>query len=278
MDFAPAALARARTAPPAAAGREPWAPPELSLVCLDIDDTLIDCTAAIRRTLHALTGRDDLWPLWDLITEEHVALVVAGKLGYDVMHHRRTECFLAELGIFGDSAQVSAFEARRREILARSWRLFDDVLPCLEWLRAAGLQLAAVTNASGVHQRQKIAELGLAPFFDHVAIAGEVGVAKPDPVMFHSVCLALDCPPERTVHVGDKLDTDAIGAFDAGLGAVWLDRDGTSRTGERAPEGVHTVTGLDELPELLVSEYATVGVPAPRTAGTPAATVRGGMF
>ncbi len=253
-------------------------PPELSLVCLDIDDTLIDCTAAIRRSLAVLTGRDDLWPLWDLITEEHVALVVAGQLGYDVMHHRRTGCFLAELGILADAEQVRAFETRRREILARSWRLFDDVLPCLDWLRAAGLRLAAVTNASGAHQRQKIADLGLAPYFDHVAIAGEIGVAKPDPVMFQSVCLAMDCPPERAVHVGDKLDTDAIGAFDAGFGAVWLDRDGTSRTGERAPDGVHTVAGLDELPELLVSEYATVGVPAPRAAGTPAAQVRGGMF
>jgi len=278
VDFAPAAPSLHRTAPPAVAGREPWVPPELSLVCLDIDDTLIDCTAAIRRSLAVLTGRDDLWPLWDLITEEHVALVVAGKLGYDVMHHRRTGCFLAELGILADADQVGAFEARRREILARSWRLFDDVLPCLDWLRAAGLRLAAVTNASGVHQRRKIADLGLAPYFDHVAIAGEIGVAKPDPVMFRSVCLAMDCPPERAVHVGDKLDTDAIGAFGAGLGAVWLDRDGTSRTGERAPDGVHTVAGLGELPELLVSEYATVGVPAPRTAGTPAARLRGGMF
>lgn len=263
-----------RIAPPAPAGPEPWASPELRLVCLDIDDTLIDCTAAIRRTLHALTGRGDLWPLWDLITEEHVAMVVAGQLGYGVMHHRRTECFLAELGILADSAQVASFEQRRRDILSRSWQLFDDVLPCLEWLRAAGLLLAAVTNASGVHQRRKIADLGLSPFFDHIAIAGELGVAKPDPLMFHSACLGLGCDPAQTVHVGDKLDTDAIGARSAGLGAVWLDRDGTRRTGERAPAGVHTVTSLDELPELLVSEYATVGVPAQRVAGTPAARLR----
>ncbi|WP_091629074.1 HAD family hydrolase [Amycolatopsis saalfeldensis] len=274
MDFAVASGTPSRTAPPAPVGPEPWVPPQLRLVCLDIDDTLIDCTAAIRRTLAVLTGRGDLWPLWDLITEEHVAMVVAGQLGYEVMHHRRTECFLAELGILADFAQVASFEERRRDILSQSWRLFDDVLPCLEWLRAAGLQLAAVTNASGTHQRRKIADLGLAPFFDHVAIAGELGVAKPDPLMFHSACLALGCDPAQAVHVGDKLDTDAIGAQDAGLGAVWLDRDDTSRTGERAPVGVHTVTTLAELPELLVSEYVTVGVPAQRAAGTPAAQLR----
>ncbi|MEC3973779.1 HAD family hydrolase [Amycolatopsis sp. H20-H5] len=238
-------------------------------MCLDIDDTLIDCTAALRGTLQALTGRADLWPLWDLITEEHVALVVAGGIDYATMHHRRTECFLAEIGIVADADQVASFELRRRELLSLSWQLFDDVLPCLDWLRAAGVLLAAVTNASGVHQRQKIADLGLAPYFDHVAIAGELGVAKPDPVIFHSVCLGLACEPARTVHVGDKLDTDAIGARDAGLGAVWLDRDGIA---ERAPAGVHTLSSLEKLPELLVSEFVTVGVPAQRAAETPAFT------
>lgn len=236
-------------------------------MCLDIDDTLIDCTAAIRRTLHVLTGRADMWPLWDLITEEHVAMVVAGTIEYAAMHHRRTECFLGELGVVADAADVAAFERRRLDLLATSWRLFDDVLPCLDWLRAAGVLLAAVTNASGAHQRRKLADLGLAPYFDHIAIAGELGVAKPDPVMFGSVCLALGCEPGETVHVGDKLDTDAIGARDAGLGAIWLDRD---ETGLAAPVGVHTVGGLAELPELLVSEFARVGVPAQRHAPAPA--------
>ncbi|WP_410661574.1 HAD family hydrolase [Amycolatopsis sp. lyj-112] len=238
-------------------------------MCLDIDDTLIDCTAAIRLSLRTLTGQNDLWPLWDLITEEHVALVVAGEIDYATMHQLRTECFLAEIGILADAEQVAGFERRRREILTRSWQLFEDVLPCLEWLRAAGVLIAAVTNASGAHQRKKIADLGLARYFDHVAIAGELGVAKPDPVIFQSVCLSLGCDPAQTVHVGDKLDTDAIGARDAGLGAVWLDRDDIA---ERAPSGVHTIAGLDELPELLVSEFAKLGVPVQRASDTPAFT------
>jgi putative hydrolase of the HAD superfamily len=254
---------------------DPWSPPELHLVCLDIDDTLIDCTATIRRALHALTGRGDMWPLWDIITEEHVEMVVAGDVDYASMHQRRTACFLAELGVFADAADVADFERRRRDLLSRSWRLFDDVLPCLEWLRAAGVLIAAITNASGAHQRRKLADLGLAPYFDHIAIAGELGVAKPDPMMFGSVSLALGCDPAETVHVGDKLDTDAIGARDAGLGAVWLDRD---ETGFAAPADVHTIAGLDELPELLVSEFAKVGAPAPRRATAPTFRVRNGVL
>ncbi|TVT49435.1 HAD family hydrolase [Amycolatopsis rhizosphaerae] len=231
-------------------------------MCLDIDDTLIDFTAAGRRALIALIGPVDRWPLWERITDRHVALVVAGELDYASMHWKRSQCFLRELGMVADDEDARRFEAQRKELLRRSWRLFDDVLPCLDWLRAADVLLAAITNASGAHQRTKLADLGLSRFFDHVAIAGEVGVAKPDPVMFHSVCDTLGCDPAEAAHVGDKLSTDAVGARDAGLAGVWLDRHDSA--GVAVPAGVHVIGSLDELPQLLVSEFARIGVPAQR--------------
>jgi putative hydrolase of the HAD superfamily len=238
-----------------------WNPPELRLVCLDIDDTLVDFSTACRRSLEILLGRGDLWPMWERITDDHVAKVVRGDLDYADMHSRRTEEFLAELGVWTDSTGVVRFEARRKEMVRRSWTLFDDVLPCLHWLASAGVRLAAVTNASGAHQREKLATLGLAGYFDDIAIAGEVGVAKPDPVMFHTVCSRFGCEPSEAVHVGDKLRTDAVGARDAGLAGVWLDRAGRDT---EAPSGVHILTSLADLPELLVSEFARIGVPVPR--------------
>lgn len=261
MDFAFASP----TAPQVTADRiDPpalWSPPTLRLVCLDIDDTLIDFTAAGSRALSALIGRADMWSLWERITDEHVARVVAGDLSYDDMHLTRSSCFLAELGAEMDPGDIVGFEARRRELLRRSWRLFDDVLPCLDWLTAAGVQIAAVTNASGGHQRTKLADLGLARFFDHVAIAGEMGAAKPDRVMFHTVCLTMGCDPSEAAHVGDKLDTDAVGARDAGLGGVWLNRRAVAQD---VPTGVHEIDTLADLPELLVCEFASVGVPVQR--------------
>ncbi|GAB2768374.1 HAD family hydrolase [Amycolatopsis magusensis] len=259
MEFALAPPRQRGTTP--ASPADPWSAPALRLVCLDIDDTLIDFSASSSGALAAVLGRDDLWPLWEAVTDRHVAMVVAGDLDYAAMHRTRTQSFLAEIGRAVCVEEAASFERRRLELLRRSWRLFDDVLPCLEWLRAAGVHLAAVTNASGAHQRTKLADLGLARFFDHIAIAGEMGVAKPDPVMFHTVCLALGCDPGEAVHVGDKLDTDAMGAADAGLGAVWLDR---SASGAEVPRGVHVLEGLAELPELLVCEFARVGVPSPR--------------
>jgi putative hydrolase of the HAD superfamily len=210
-----------QTAPPVPI---PWEPPALRAVCFDVDDTLVDFSSASRRALADLIGRGDMWSLWERITDAHVAMVVAGDADYETMHRRRTRSFLAELGVDVDDVDAAQFEYERAAAMWARFRRYDDVVPCLDWLRAAGIGVAAVTNASGGHQRAKLDELGLGRFIDHVVIAGEVGAAKPDPRLFESACAALGCEPSEVMHVGDRLRTDAIGAHEAGLTGVWLDR------------------------------------------------------
>lgn len=228
-------------------------------MCLDVDDTLIDFTGSARKALSSMIGRDDLWPTWQRMTDEHVAKVIAGEMDVDTMRCARTKAFLARIGALIDDELVTELEHRRLVEMNAAWALFDDVLPCLDWLRAAGLKLAAVTNASGEHQRAKLRTLGIARFFDAVVIAGELGTAKPDPVIFHTACDRLDVPVAEAVHVGDRLDTDAVGARRAGLYGVWLNR---WRADARVEPGVHVVETLSDLPELLVSEYLTPTVRA----------------
>ncbi|TDP97754.1 putative hydrolase of the HAD superfamily [Labedaea rhizosphaerae] len=243
--------------------------PALNAVCLDIDDTLIDFTASARTALHGMIGRDDLWPRWQQLTDEFVRRVVAGDLDYQQMRCARTKAFFADLGNHLADDEVDAMEQRRLSEMNRAWTLFEDALPCLDWLRAAGLAIAAVTNASGPHQHAKLADTGLTRFFDAVLIAGECGVAKPDPGIFHAACAQLGTTPATTAHVGDRCDVDAHGARNAGLHGIWLDRSGAGVATARA-EGLLAITGLDELPELLVSEYrlgpagGASPVPAPR--------------
>lgn len=234
--------------------------PRIQAVCLDIDDTLVDFSTSARRALVGMIGRDDMWPTWQRMTEEHVAKVVAGELDADAMRMARTKAFFADLGALLDDELICELEDRRRTEMCEDWRLFDDVVPCLDWLRAAGLKVAAVTNASGSHQRVKLDDLGITRFFDTIIIAGELGAAKPDPVIFHTACGHLAVAPWETLHVGDRLDTDARGARDAGLQGVWLARAGADETVE--PD-LRVIETLADLPELLVSEYLTPATTGP---------------
>ncbi|MEV0680375.1 HAD family hydrolase [Actinosynnema sp. NPDC050436] len=227
---------------------------EIRAVSLDVDDTLVDYSSSSRAALAAMVGNADNWSLWQRITDEHCARLLSGELAYESMRNVRTRAFFAALGEEIDLAEATRRELFRQGVLASGWRLFPDVVPCLEWLRATGLPLAAVSNASGKHQRVKIAALGLAQYFDTVLIAGEVGAAKPDRVIFDTACADLGVPLHDTVHIGDRLHADAIGARDAGMKGVWLNRQGP-REGA-LPSGISAISSLSELPELLVCELS----------------------
>lgn len=224
---------------------------QIKAVCLDIDDTLLDNAGSSRQGLKELIGNDAAWPVWRRTTDEHYARFVAGEIEFDVMRQERTRAFFAAFGEQLSDTEVAKREEHRMAAMQRAWRLFDDAVPCLEWLRASGLRLAVITNAPGRYQRKKIASVGLADLFDTIVISGEVGVAKPNDEIFHAACSALDLQPHEVAHVGDRLDLDAEAAVRAGMHGVWLNRSGDPAT---PPECVSVITSLDELPELLVCD------------------------
>jgi putative hydrolase of the HAD superfamily len=84
--------------------------------------------------------------------------------------------------------------------------------------------------------------------------SGEVGAAKPHARIFQAACERFGVEPGDAVYVGDRLDTDAIGAASAGLRGVWLDRNGAATPDElrrAAASAVSVISTLDELPALL---------------------------
>ncbi len=233
-------------------------------MCLDIDDTLLDNATASKAGLKALVGNDAAWTVWRRTTEEHYARFVAGEIGFDLMCRARTRAFFAAFGEELSESEAAEREDRRMAAMQQAWCLFDDALPCLEWLRSAGLRLAVITNAPSAYQRKKIASVGLADEFDEVVISEEFGAAKPDRRIFDAACSTLGLRPHEVVHIGDRLEIDAIGAARAGMHGVWLNRDGR----ESSSDEVSVITALDELPEMLVCDLPSTSVAATASPGS----------
>jgi len=99
-----------------------------------------------------------------------------------------------------------------------------DVLPALPGKK--GL----VTNGPRLSQRMKIEQFGLSPYFDVIVISGEVGVAKPNPQIFHLALQALNSSPAESYYVGDVEQLDIMGAKNAGLTSILIRRDGAPPT------------------------------------------------
>lgn len=163
---------------------------------------------------------------WSEIEERHHAAWRDGLVAHDEHRRRRLREFLPLLGApVGDDAELD--EQFSRDYLTRyrrHWRAFDDADAALAAISAAGLPVALLTNGVPEQQHAKLEVLGLAGRVGPVVTAGELGMAKPRPEVFHVVCERLGTDPAATLHVGDDHPVDVVGARAAGLPAVHLDR------------------------------------------------------
>ncbi len=127
-----------------------------------------------------------------------------------------------------------------------NWVVYDDVHPALDQLRAAGLNLAIISNFDARLYRI-LAGLGLDRYFDSVTISSEAGYAKPAPQVFEFALARSGTNAAEALHVGDAPHLDVAGAIAAGIEAILI-----CRPEERARAGTNrdstsTISSLAEL-------------------------------
>ena len=112
-----------------------------------------------------------------------------------------------------DEAMEVFFEARNRV------EFYADVRPALLRL-SRRYRLFALSNGNADLRRCGIADL----FAGHVT-ASAAGAAKPDARIFARLVKLAGVEAAQVLHVGDDPLADVVGARQAGMQAVWLNRD-----------------------------------------------------
>ncbi|MFF5367994.1 HAD family hydrolase [Streptomyces sp. NPDC013187] len=215
-------------------------------VLLDMDDTLVDFSTASPAALAEVLGPEADFPTWMALTDHWYPRFTSGQLSYQALERNRLAEMLTVLGRpVPDAAGLDELDARRKQAVESRLRLYPDVLPFVRRVRAGGYRIGVLSNSDGRQQRRRIDRLGLRPWLDAITVSGESGVAKPSAESFALACDRLGTPPERTMHIGDSLVNDAVGAHRAGLTAVWLRRNAPA--GATAPAGIAVVTSLSAI-------------------------------
>ena len=70
--------------------------------------------------------------------------------------------------------------------------------------------------------RSYMAERGLLDYFHTLTFSDEVKLAKPSSEIFMMTLRSLGTTPEQTIHVGDHVINDVVGAKRCGLKTVWI--------------------------------------------------------
>ena len=99
--------------------------------------------------------------------------------------------------------------------------LFEDTIPTLEKLKEK-YKLGIITNGAPGGQMNKIKTGGLEKYMDAIMISGDYPFAKPDKRIFIEMSEKLGVKPEECVFVGDSFYNDVMGAYQAGMQAIWM--------------------------------------------------------
>ncbi len=237
--------------------------PEIHAVLFDLDDTLHDDTYAfttaaeeVAAEVAAAHGVDALALKRAYIAEAEGFWhrLTATELRVKLSQQRTVLWGNALRSVGLDDAHLAERSAAKYNVYRKKYfALFPGALDLLRELKASGTKLGLLTNGVSETHREKIALLQITEYFDAIFLADEVGMVKPDPLLFAHACTKLRTPPSESAMVGDRYERDIAGALEAGLFTVWMNVRGERLAASaRAPHAI--VSSIAEVASALIGE------------------------
>lgn len=233
-------------------------------IVFDLDNTLLDgrdFSKSLVQTCEALAAQHvgltaenlllangDVWrAYWPEVEHDWTLGFLSGaRVTEEAWRRALRACGCHDDAVVGVALEIHSRCARL------TYRQFADARQLIASLKHR-TRLALVTNGAADTQREKLQAMGMHADFEATAISGELGIAKPDPAIFHFALDQLGIAAADAWHVGDSLATDIAGAKSAGVTAIWLNRGNAVRQ-PTDPEPDLEISSLAELQLLLEHE------------------------
>lgn len=126
-------------------------------------------------------------------------------------------------------------------------RLIPGAIELLEYLRPS-YRLFILSNGFREVQSKKLANSGLAPYFERMILSEDADIQKPHKGIFDFALRNTNSRRSESLMIGDSWDADIVGAYHAHLDQLWLNPEGLPPAGFTP---TYTVRCLDEIRSLL---------------------------
>ena len=117
----------------------------------------------------------------------------------------------------------------------------------MDYLKRKGYRMHMCSNGFHEIQYKKLAACGLRDYFDTIILSEDAGANKPSKQYFDYALRQSGADSDTTIMIGDNLQTDIVGAHQAGLHTILFNRWGV----EPSPVPTHTVATLREIMDIL---------------------------
>ena len=105
-----------------------------------------------------------------------------------------------------------------------------------------------ITNGFKEVQKRKLIKSNLAHYFKTVTISEDVGVKKPDKLIFNHAIKSAKATIENSIMIGDNYNADILGANKIGMKAIYFN---FHKTNEENRENVIIIENLEEILKIL---------------------------
>ena len=191
----------------------------------DLDHTLLDFDTAEDVALTQLLkeeGVTDIQAYKDYYVPMNKSLwkdLELKKITKQELVNTRFSKMFSHFGIEKDGVYLSE---RYQFYLAQQGQVFSGAMELLDSLIDRGYELYAATNGITTIQTGRMAQSGLAPYFNQVFISEQLQTQKPDALFYEKIGQQIaGFSKEKTLMIGDSLTADIQGGNNAGIDTIW---------------------------------------------------------
>ncbi len=230
---------------------------KIRAISFDLDDTLWPIWPVIERAEKALVNWLSVHaPMTAALFASPSALREIREYMHDVVIKNKSEIAHDLSAIRKESIRLALYRAKDNPLLADAAfevffaernrvEYYEDAIPCVSEL-AKRYPLVSLSNGNA-----QLHLVGLDRMFKAAVSAKTVGVAKPDRRIFQAAADKAGVQMHEVLHVGDDIALDVVGAMEAGMQAVWLNRQSKIWPHEHVQPTLE-IASLAELTALLI--------------------------
>ena len=215
----------------------------------DLDHTLLDFDAAEDVALTQLLKEEkvaDIQAYKDYYVPMNKALwkyLEQKKITKQELVNTRFSRLFAHFGIEKDGVYLAK---RYQFYLAQQGQVYPGSMELLDNLIDRGYELYAATNGITTIQTGRIAQSGLAPYFNQIFISEQLQTQKPNALFYEKIGQKIPgFSKEKVLMIGDSLTADIQGGNNAGIDTIWYNPNHlVNKTGAQPTYEVHSYQDL----------------------------------
>jgi len=221
-------------------------------ILFDMDDTILDFQKAqlvsFKYVLeqYAISFSEDIYLCYEQINHLLWKQFDEGTISKDVVQNERFSRFFDTLGKQADGKQANSLY--QKSLSSQTWLIPHAKEVCLELSKHYTLSI--VTNGVGATQKKRFLASEISPYFSHILISEDIGVAKPNKQFFDEAFNLIKCTNRSEILlVGDSLSSDIQGANNVGIDCCWFNPKGV--VNDRKLQITYTITDLRQLMDIV---------------------------